>query len=166
MLEKIGVIFYNKKQTSLERCLLFIICDPVGIRTRDPQLRRLLLYPAELPDHHLYYWIIILFSAYFLKANAKLDFFPRFPKFQWLHLTYINKSGGDIWELWLYMQFYLLKWIKWFFLSSILFWDFRKLSRWILLTWLTELCNFVIILGRKMRLEMERKGQWRNHGKY
>ncbi len=24
--------------------------DPVGIRTRDPQLRRLLLYPAELPD--------------------------------------------------------------------------------------------------------------------
>ncbi len=25
-------------------------CDPVGIRTRDPQLRRLLLYPAELPD--------------------------------------------------------------------------------------------------------------------
>ena len=37
--------------------------DPVGIRTRDPQLRRLLLYPAELPDHHLYYWIINLFSA-------------------------------------------------------------------------------------------------------
>ena len=27
-----------------------IKCDPVGIRTRDPQLRRLLLYPAELPD--------------------------------------------------------------------------------------------------------------------
>ena len=25
-------------------------CDPVGIRTQDPQLRRLLLYPAELPD--------------------------------------------------------------------------------------------------------------------
>ena len=25
-------------------------CDPVGIRTRDPQLRRLLLYPAELQD--------------------------------------------------------------------------------------------------------------------
>ncbi len=24
--------------------------DPVGIRTQDPQLRRLLLYPAELPD--------------------------------------------------------------------------------------------------------------------
>ena len=28
-------------------------CDPVGIRTRDPQLRRLLLYPAELPDPSL-----------------------------------------------------------------------------------------------------------------
>ena len=25
-------------------------CDPVGIRTQDPQLRRLLLYPAELRD--------------------------------------------------------------------------------------------------------------------
>ena len=24
--------------------------DPVGIRTQDPQLRRLLLYPTELPD--------------------------------------------------------------------------------------------------------------------
>ena len=29
------------------------LCDPVGIRTQDPQLRRLLLYPAELPDHPL-----------------------------------------------------------------------------------------------------------------
>lgn len=25
--------------------------DSVGVRTQDPQLRRLLLYPAELPDH-------------------------------------------------------------------------------------------------------------------
>ena len=34
--------------------LFFIVerCDPVGIRTRDPQLRRLLLYPAELPDQY------------------------------------------------------------------------------------------------------------------
>ncbi len=30
-----------------------ILRDPVGIRTQDPQLRRLLLYPAELPDHPL-----------------------------------------------------------------------------------------------------------------
>ena len=28
----------------------YIKSDPVGIRTQDPQLRRLLLYPAELPD--------------------------------------------------------------------------------------------------------------------
>ena len=28
----------------------FWFCDPEGIRTPDPQLRRLLLYPAELPD--------------------------------------------------------------------------------------------------------------------
>ena len=27
--------------------------DPAGIRTPDPQLRRLLLYPAELRDHHI-----------------------------------------------------------------------------------------------------------------
>ena len=26
-------------------------CDSVGIRTQDPQLRRLLLYPTELPNH-------------------------------------------------------------------------------------------------------------------
>ena len=29
---------------------LSVCCDPVGIRTQDPQLRRLLLYPTELPD--------------------------------------------------------------------------------------------------------------------
>ena len=28
--------------------------DPAGIRTPDPQLRRLLLYPAELRDHHIF----------------------------------------------------------------------------------------------------------------
>ena len=30
---------------------IFLFRDPVGIRTQDPQLRRLLLYPAELPGH-------------------------------------------------------------------------------------------------------------------
>ena len=29
-------------------------CDSVGIRTQDPQLRRLLLYPAELPNQPLF----------------------------------------------------------------------------------------------------------------
>ena len=30
--------------------------DPAGIRTQDPQLRRLLLYPAELPDRLVPLW--------------------------------------------------------------------------------------------------------------
>ena len=30
---------------------LVVFSDPGGIRTHDPQLRRLLLYPAELLDH-------------------------------------------------------------------------------------------------------------------
>ena len=38
--------------------------DRDGIRTQDPQLRRLLLYPAELPD-------LPLFSGY-LKIVAKI----------------------------------------------------------------------------------------------
>ena len=38
----------KKRSTSVERFLLW--CDPDRIRTCDPQLRRLLLYPAELPD--------------------------------------------------------------------------------------------------------------------
>ena len=42
----------TKKQSHFCNCLKFnyLTCDPVGIRTQDPQLRRLLLYPAELPD--------------------------------------------------------------------------------------------------------------------
>ena len=38
------------------------MCDPVGIRTQDPQLRRLLLYPTELPDHRFAVAKIVLFS--------------------------------------------------------------------------------------------------------
>ena len=39
--ERVAPLYFLRKDES----------DPVGIRTRDPQLRRLLLYPAELPDH-------------------------------------------------------------------------------------------------------------------
>ena len=39
----------KRKVADFQRLKNFL-CDPVGIRTRDPQLRRLLLYPAELPD--------------------------------------------------------------------------------------------------------------------
>ena len=31
------------------KSILYYFGEPGGIRTRDPQLRRLLLYPAELP---------------------------------------------------------------------------------------------------------------------
>ena len=33
---------------------LLLVRDSVGIRTQDPQLRRLLLYPAELPNQSLF----------------------------------------------------------------------------------------------------------------
>ena len=42
---------YQKKEESGK--LSFSFGDPAGIRTPDPQLRRLLLYPAELRDHHI-----------------------------------------------------------------------------------------------------------------
>ena len=47
-----------------------IFRDPVGIRTQDPQLRRLLLYPAELPDQsfRLYRLGIGTVRAYSRKA--------------------------------------------------------------------------------------------------
>ena len=41
---------YTKKEFK-PKFKLFFLCDPGGIRTHDPQLRRLLLYPAELRDH-------------------------------------------------------------------------------------------------------------------
>jgi hypothetical protein len=34
--------------------------DPGAIRTHDPQLRRLVLYPAELPGHSGGLWIVVL----------------------------------------------------------------------------------------------------------
>ena len=37
-------------ETNSPQTKCFWFCDPEGIRTPDPQLRRLLLYPAELPD--------------------------------------------------------------------------------------------------------------------
>ena len=41
-------------QPSVARFALFR--DSVGIRTQDPQLRRLLLYPAELPNQTFLNW--------------------------------------------------------------------------------------------------------------
>ncbi len=33
-----------------------LFSDPDWIRTNDPQLRRLMLYPAELPDLSILFW--------------------------------------------------------------------------------------------------------------
>ncbi len=41
-----------KKLQRIFRCSF--LCDPGAIRTHDPQLRRLLLYPAELPDRTVF----------------------------------------------------------------------------------------------------------------
>ena len=41
----------TKKARCLSTASFLLTGDSVGIRTQDPQLRRLLLYPAELPNH-------------------------------------------------------------------------------------------------------------------
>ncbi len=49
-------------------------CDPDGIRTHDPRLRRALLYPAELRDHFCIFMLRSVSSkAYsgFIKALQK-----------------------------------------------------------------------------------------------
>ena len=47
---------YHKKSHNLRLRDLLHFCDSVGIRTQDPQLRRLLLYPAELPNQTFLNW--------------------------------------------------------------------------------------------------------------
>ena len=44
----------NKGNLLIIRRLPLLFRDPDRIRTCDPQLRRLLLYPAELPDQTLF----------------------------------------------------------------------------------------------------------------
>ena len=55
--------------------LLYIICDPDGIRTHDRLLRRQMLYPAELPDQTAEKTRCVSFDS------ANLVFFGRFTKF-------------------------------------------------------------------------------------
>ena len=45
--------FGIQKNRTTKGCAICFFCDSVGIRTQDPQLRRLLLYPAELPNQSL-----------------------------------------------------------------------------------------------------------------
>ena len=63
-------------------CGFFVESDSVGIRTRDPQLRRLLLYPAELRNHHF--------------QRAKVHIFFNTAKFQTSKLIYVL-SSNDVW---------------------------------------------------------------------
>ena len=48
--------------------------DSAGIRTQDPQLRRLLLYPAELPNHPCF--AVAKLGDYFKISNHFPPFFP------------------------------------------------------------------------------------------
>ena len=70
-----GIRQLQKESVSLPLCLRgvsrFLPCDSVGIRTRDPQLRRLLLYPAELRNQ----------SGYVSKLRAKVSIFLLSTKF-------------------------------------------------------------------------------------
>ena len=50
----------NKKSFAVAKLFL---SDPDWIRTNDPQLRRLMLYPAELPDQLCKEWAKIIFST-------------------------------------------------------------------------------------------------------
>ena len=62
----------NKIGKSFIRTSLSLGCDSVGIRTQDPQLRRLLLYPAELPNRS----VLLLGSAGLIpKVGANIDVF-------------------------------------------------------------------------------------------
>ena len=63
------------KRGCLSDNLSFFLGDSVGIRTRDPQLRRLLLYPAELRNHPDSW-----------KSVAKVGIFSEMTKFQTLNL--------------------------------------------------------------------------------
>ena len=63
---------YIKATFLSEDCLC---CDPDRIRTCDPQLRRLLLYPAELPDQSLHFGVR---HGLMSKVDAKVMLFLGF----------------------------------------------------------------------------------------
>ena len=49
-LKVVSKVVSKNEKTSPQMPVMRFLSDSVGIRTQDPQLRRLLLYPAELPD--------------------------------------------------------------------------------------------------------------------
>ena len=52
-----------------------LLCDPGGIRTHDPQLRRLLLYPAELLDLPRFFEPLWLVQYCFASAKLMISFY-------------------------------------------------------------------------------------------
>ena len=55
-----GIKLFNTKKA----CRKTSLSDPDRTRTCDPQLRRLLLYPAELLDHHFAGAKILIYFIY------------------------------------------------------------------------------------------------------
>ncbi len=49
LFRQLGDFLWHKKTSTIVKA--FDTCDPEGIRTPDPQIRNLLLYPTELRDH-------------------------------------------------------------------------------------------------------------------
>ena len=64
-LKKLPQILPQVKKKPLKVNAVKGSCDPDWIRTNDPQLRRLVLYPAELPGRY---------SVYFIKKRLTEEF--------------------------------------------------------------------------------------------
>ena len=63
----------HTKKAQSQDCAFAFGRDSVGIRTQDPQLRRLLLYPTELPNRSLYFSKVAAKICYFFEiCNLKV----------------------------------------------------------------------------------------------
>ena len=71
------VHIYRKEKACKQLIISYLqACDSVGIRTQDPQLRRLLLYPTELRNHRFKgakLQQIAEYSNYTRGANVKVS---------------------------------------------------------------------------------------------
>ena len=125
--------------------------DPNRIRTCDPQLRRLLLYPAELPDQNsdfqiITLWVILPFCWLVARLAA-----------QWLLFTSSRfKSSAKVGKkIWIYNTFndYLARQslFSWYNKHNLLFIQYhiratRKLAYKTYLIMIFSDCQFFILL--------------------
>jgi hypothetical protein len=78
---------------------VFMQGDPEAVRTPDPQLRRLLLYPTELPDQK---WLITDHSCFYvtigiaLKSELSSKRVQRYKKVSETSLALINQPVGIV----------------------------------------------------------------------